>query len=98
MDTSTNSSENMTHFARKLAESQMFHGFIVTVILAAGLLAGIETDKSVVENMVGLFQVLDFTVIGIFVLEIALKIIAPGRRPFDFFRDGWNVFDFVIVG
>jgi voltage-gated sodium channel len=28
---------------------------------------------------------------------IALKITAHGRRPLDYFRDGWNVFDFAVV-
>lgn len=88
----------MTHFAKQLTESQPFQAFIVTVILVAGLLAGIETDRSLVERMGELFHALDFAVISIFVLEIGLKIIAHGRRPFDFFRDGWNVFDFLIVG
>jgi voltage-gated sodium channel len=36
-------------------------------------------------------------VLGIFVVELALRMGAHGRRPQDFFRDGWNVFDFVVV-
>jgi voltage-gated sodium channel len=31
------------------------------------------------------------------VLEIGLKIIAFGNKPFLFFKDPWNVFDFLIV-
>ena len=33
----------------------------------------------------------------VFVVELALRIGAYGRRPWDFFRDGWNVFDFVVI-
>jgi len=33
----------------------------------------------------------------IFVLEAAIKIIAKGKRPLDYFKDPWNVFDFTIV-
>ena len=36
-------------------------------------------------------------VLAVFVVEIILKLAAHGRRPFDFFRDGWNVFDFLVV-
>jgi L-cystine uptake protein TcyP (sodium:dicarboxylate symporter family) len=43
----------------------------------------------------GLFEVLDIAVLVIFILEIALKMVAHGRRPLHFFHDGWNVFDFV---
>jgi voltage-gated sodium channel len=34
----------------------------------------------------------------IFVVEIVIRVTAFGRRPQDFFRDGWNVFDFAVVG
>jgi voltage-gated sodium channel len=26
-----------------------------------------------------------------------IRIAAYGNRPHDFFRDGWNVFDFVVI-
>jgi len=38
---------------------------------------------------------LDWICLAIFVIEIALKLVAHGAR---FFRSGWNVFDFLIVG
>ena len=31
-------------------------------------------------------------------VELAIRIAAYGRRPQDFFKDGWNVFDFVVIG
>jgi len=44
-----------------------------------------------------LFRVLDFIVLIIFIVEIVVKLIAEGNQPLDFFRDAWNVFDFLIV-
>jgi voltage-gated sodium channel len=38
---------------------------------------------------------LDTLCLAIFVIEIALKLFAHGLR---FFRNGWNIFDFLIVG
>ena len=38
---------------------------------------------------------LDRVCLAIFVIEIGLKLYARGLR---FFRDGWNVFDFIVVG
>lgn len=35
--------------------------------------------------------------VGIFLVELTIRIVAYGRRPQDFFRDGWNVFDFVVI-
>ena len=31
-------------------------------------------------------------------VELAIRITAYGSRPQDFFKDGWNVFDFVVIG
>jgi voltage-gated sodium channel len=42
-----------------------------------------------------LILTLDKVCLGIFVVEILLKLVAHGHR---FFRSGWNIFDFVIVG
>ena len=36
-------------------------------------------------------------VLFIFVIEIAVKMLAEGRKPWNYFKDGWNVFDFTIV-
>jgi voltage-gated sodium channel len=33
----------------------------------------------------------------VFVAEIAVRVLAHGRRPQDFFRHGWNVFDFTVI-
>ena len=37
-------------------------------------------------------------ILGAFVVEMVLKILACGKRPWDYFRQPWNVFDFVVVG
>lgn len=87
----------MTRIAKQVVEAGPFRTFIVVVILLAGLLAGIETSATLLARHGALLRTLDNVVIGIFVLEIALKLVAHGRRPLDFFRDGWNVFDFLIV-
>ena len=87
----------MIRFAKQVVESAGFHGAIVAVILCAGILAGVETISVIVESHGPLLRALDAVVLAIFVTEIALKLIAHGRRPLDYFRDGWNVFDFTIV-
>lgn len=83
--------------AEKIVESRLFRGFIIAFILCAGILAGMETNAAMVAQHGSLLHTLDITVLSVFVVEIALKIVARGRRPLDYFRDGWNVFDFTIV-
>jgi voltage-gated sodium channel len=87
----------MIQFAKQLTQSMAFRTFIIVVILLAGVLAGLETSASLVAKHFALLHALNLAVIGIFLVEIALKLVAHGRRPLDFFRDGWNVFDCVIV-
>jgi voltage-gated sodium channel len=89
--------DRMSSLAKRIVDSRSFHTVIVAVILLAGLLAGIETNPAAVERYGSLLDALDAIVLAIFVAEIGLKLAAHGRRPFDYFRDGWNVFDFTIV-
>lgn len=87
----------MIRFAKRLVSSRPFRGTIVAVIVFAGVLAGVETNATLVAQYGGLLHTLDAAVLAIFIAEIALKLAAHGRRPLDYFRDGWNVFDFSIV-
>jgi voltage-gated sodium channel len=40
---------------------------------------------------------LDTIILGIFAIEAVIKILAEGNRPQNYFKNPWNVFDFVIV-
>ena len=87
----------MTEFFRKIVDSKLFQYFIVGVILGAGVVVGLETYPGIVENSGGLLHLLDRIILYIFVIEILFKIAAKGSKPWEFFYDGWNVFDFIIV-
>lgn len=80
-----------------LVHSRGFERTILAVIVLAGLLAGLETSATVITRHGALLERLDFLVLAVFLLEIGLKMAAHGRRPWNYFRDGWNVFDFTIV-
>jgi voltage-gated sodium channel len=81
----------------RIVDSARFQHFVTGVILLAAILVGIETSPALVERHGDVLHALDRLVLGIFVLEIALKLGAEGKRPWRFFRDPWNVFDFAIV-
>lgn len=68
---------------------------ILGVILLNAILLGMETSPVLMEAAGSLILTLDRLCLTVFVLEIGLKLYAHRGR---FFRDGWNVFDFVIVG
>lgn len=75
--------------------SPRFANFIMGVIIFNAILLGLETSKPVMARFGGLVLLLDSICLAIFVIEITLKLVVSRLR---FFQDGWNIFDFVIVG
>ncbi len=87
----------MVEIFRKVANASWFTQFVTAVILIAGVLVGIETYPSVVEKHGTLLHLADRIILIIFTLEVVVKMGAEGSRPWRYFRDPWNVFDFMIV-
>ena len=73
-----------------------FDQIIIIVILIAGVLVGIQTYDLPKQTMASL-NVVDNVILFVFTTECILKIIAEGRRPWKYFNDHWNKFDFLIV-
>ena len=76
-------------------ESAVVRNTIIGVIIFNAIILGLETSTTVMSRFGGLLNVLDMICLWIFVVEIALKLYA---HRLAFFRNGWNVFDFIIVG
>ena len=81
----------------RIADSSRFQAFIMGVIVANAVDARPRHLRLQLRGR-SLLTTLDDVFLGIFVVELAIRIAAFGRRPQDFFRDGWNVFDFVVIG
>ena len=69
--------------------------FILGVIVFNAVVLGLETSSNIMVRFGGLIHMLDRMCLSIFILEILLKLFA---YRLSFFRNGWNVFDFFIVG
>ncbi|QFT58051.1 Ion transport protein [Sulfitobacter sp. THAF37] len=80
---------------RSFVETPRFSSFIMGVIIFNAILLGLETSQVAMAAAGELIVLLDKLCLTIFVVELVLKLIVYRLR---FFRDGWNVFDFVIVG
>ncbi|EBA16976.1 voltage-gated sodium channel [Roseobacter sp. SK209-2-6] len=65
------------------------------VIMVNAVTLGLETSEQVMARVGGLIHLIDELCLGIFIVEILMKLIARRLR---FFLNGWSVFDFVIVG
>lgn len=69
--------------------------FIMALIVINAITLGLETVPSVLAAYGPILKTFDQIVLTIFVIEILGKLFYRGWR---FFLNGWNVFDFVIVG
>ncbi|MDJ0858516.1 MAG: ion transporter [Dinoroseobacter sp.] len=76
-------------------ESPRIRFTIIGIIIFNAILLGMETSPALMSTAGPLIVALDRACLTIFVIEIAIKMFAFGPR---FFRSGWNVFDFLIVG
>jgi voltage-gated sodium channel len=82
----------------RIAESPRFQTAIIAAILLNALVIGLETYDSIADQYGTLLHTLNDVFLGVFTVEVLIRVVAHGRRPLDFFRSGWNVFDFVVVG
>ncbi|MFM8519776.1 MAG: ion transporter [Solirubrobacterales bacterium] len=81
----------------RLVHSSWFEGFIFTVIILNAIVLGLETYPDIQDRYGDTLYLLNEIFLGIFIVEILLRISAYGSRPWNYFRSGWNVFDFVVV-
>ena len=82
---------------RRVVDSAPFGGLVLAVIVANAVVLGLQTYSSVVRDHGTLLERLNEAFLAFFVVEVGIRVAAYGRRPQDFFRSGWNIFDFVVV-
>jgi voltage-gated sodium channel len=87
----------MTAQLRRIVHTHAFDAVILCVIVANAVVLGLQTYPGVVADYGDTLNLLNDVFLGIFVVELLLRIASYGSRPLDFFRDGWNLFDFIVV-
>lgn len=78
----------------QLVEQNWFSRFILTLILINAVLLGMETSPSLMAQYGPVLLSLDKLMLGIFVVELLLRIYAYRGA---FFKDAWSLFDFAVV-
>ncbi|GEK47936.1 ion transporter [Bisbaumannia pacifica] len=79
----------------RLRSNKVFETFVIAIIILSALLIGAKTYEETSRFEQALL-VFDTAVTIFFLVEILIRIGAEQRLR-DFFRKGWNVFDFLIV-
>ena len=86
-------SESRLRIAAWVEAPRVQHSIVVLIVINAFTL-GLETSPAVMARIGVWLLALDHFILGVFVVEISAKLYAYRWR---FFRDPWNVFDFLIV-
>ncbi len=68
---------------------------LIILIIINAVILGLETYPAIMARMGSVLMALDNLILGVFVIEIVLRMVGHGAR---FFRDPWRIFDFIVVG
>jgi len=79
---------------RAFVEAEWFQRLIIAVIIVNAVVIGLETSEWAMARAGRLIIALDPIALGVFVVEITLKLVV---YRLGFFKSAWNVFDFAIV-
>jgi voltage-gated sodium channel len=80
---------------REFVERTSFQRAVMGVIVFNAITLGLETSASLMATHGHVLHLIDRIVVAIFVIELGLRMYGYGLKRF--FRDPWNVFDFIIV-
>jgi len=83
--------------AQNIVAHVAFERFIIAVILISAVLIGMETSTGILDQYGHWIEWGNRLVLAIFIIEAALKIYAVSPKIGDYFREGWNIFDFTII-
>jgi voltage-gated sodium channel len=84
-------------FIARLVDSAPFTAVVVATIAVNAVVLGLQTYEGLEERWGRTLDALNAICLAVFVVELLVRIAAYWPRPWDFFRSGWNVFDFVVV-
>ncbi len=81
--------------AHLFIEHPVVQRILLGLILANAVILGLETDKNIMAAVGQYLIAADRIILGIFVVEISIRLFV---HRLAFFKQGWNVFDFIVVG
>lgn len=82
----------------RIVYSGRFELFIASVIAINALFLAVLTMPGISEATRSTAITVDTIAMVIYVAELLVRILSYGKKPWHFFRQGWNVFDFIVVG
>ena len=88
----------MIQISKRIAASRFFDLTIIGLILFTALIIGLEAfPQWMSEGRAELFELLHQAILGAFIIEALIKICANSPQPLNYFKSGWNLFDFSLI-
>lgn len=84
----------MRETIKTFIETRYFQHFITFLIIFNGVTLGLATSKDIMADYGLLINRLDNLIVGVFTIEILMRIYVHRGR---FFKDPWSLFDFFVV-
>jgi voltage-gated sodium channel len=84
--------------AARIVDSTPFTIVVVATIAVNAVVLGLQTYDGVVDRWGATLDAINAACVGVFIVELLIRIASYWPRPWNFFRNGWNIFDFVVVG
>jgi len=81
----------------RIVYSDIFEIGIALVIAGNAVALAILTFPNISEATRSAALSIDQICLGIFVVELVMRLASYGKKPWKFFRRGWNIFDFLII-
>jgi voltage-gated sodium channel len=85
----------MLAWLRKIVDDPRTDRIIMGLIVINAVTLGLETSRAMMAKYGPILDAIDQIVLAVFVVELASRLIVQRAA---FFKDGWNVFDFIVVG
>lgn len=76
-------------------ENSTIQRILLALILINAAILGLETSPEMMVTAGPFLMALDTAILVVFVIELTIRLLV---HRLAFFKDGWNVFDFIVVG
>ena len=81
----------------RIVYSSQFELLIAFIILVNAVSLALLTMPDIDPEVKQTLGELDTFALYVYLVELIMRMVSYGKRPWEFFRQGWNIFDFSIV-
>jgi voltage-gated sodium channel len=82
----------------RLVDSRLSQIVIGTLIVINAIALAVETYPNLSPELIAALDALNVACYAVFLIELIVRLLSYLPRPQNFFKEGWNIFDFIVIG